>query len=80
MNRKVTYARLHTEAYVPGTGSIGTVLPPSGKTLDNLSMSATDSGLLVEFSFKAVKHEILIPSANVVLMTLAPEESKAKGK
>lgn len=75
MNRKVTYARLHQNAYVPGAGELGNVLPPQSKTLDHLSMTAVDSGLILAFTYKGIHLEALIPSANVIIMTLAKEEN-----
>lgn len=77
MNRKVKYARLQTGMYIPGlTGELGNTLPPSNKTLDNLDMTALEASLLVSFTYKGIKKEILIPYGNVVLADLVPEEVK----
>ncbi len=80
MNRKVTYARFHQSVYAPGLGELGNVLPPHAKTLDGLTMNSTDHGLIAFCFSKGVKHEFLIPSANIVLMALAPEEVGEKAK
>lgn len=81
--RKVTYARVHQDLYVPNAGSLGNVFPPQSKTLDGLSMSSepNSGNLVIKFAYRGIANEILIPSANVVLMLLAPEEvSQPKGK
>ncbi len=77
MSRKVTYARLQTEAYVTGAGSLGNVFPSQNKTLESLSMSTQVEGLNISFIYRGLKKELLIPYANVIIMELAPvEESK----
>lgn len=73
MSRKVTYARLHQTAYIPGAGEVGNVFPPQSKTLENLEMTSTIEGLTVTFQYRGARIEALIPSANVIIMTLAPE-------
>lgn len=74
MNRKVKYARLQTGMYIPGlTGELGTVLPPQNKTLDNLVMTAFESGIIVDFSYKGTNKSILIPYGNLVLADLILE-------
>ena len=78
MNRIVTYARLQTEAYIPGTGGLGTVFPPPGKTLENLVMTALDSAMYISFNYKGIARELLVPYGNVVLMELSPIEVQAK--
>lgn len=75
MNRTVLYARLQTEAYVVGAGSLGNVFPSQSKTLKNLSMTALDQGLNISFEYSGLKKELLIPLANVILMELAPESN-----
>lgn len=77
MNKKVTYARFHQSVYVPGLGELGTVLPPQHKTLDNVTMTSTDHGLHVTSGLKGRGVEFLIPSANIVIMVLAPETTQA---
>jgi len=77
MNRQVKYARMQTGVYIPGlAGELGTVFPPSNKTLDNLTMVTTVEGLHISFIYKNVGKELLIPYANVALMDLLPEEPK----
>ena len=76
VNRKVTYARLQTEAYVVGAGGLGTVFPPLGKTFDKLTMNTSDLGLSIKFLYKGLQKDLLIPYGNVVLMELEPEEKK----
>lgn len=80
MSRKVTYARFHQNLYVPGAGELGTVFPPNTKTLENLSMTAEKEGLYISFIYKALKTELLIPLANVSIMTLALLEEKVSTK
>jgi len=75
MSRKVTYARLQTNAYVVGAGELGTVFPIPNKTLENLSMSAQDGALSISFRYRGLAKELLIPYGNVVLMEVSPEAS-----
>lgn len=77
MNRKVIYARLHQGAYAPGAGELGSVFPPQSKTLENLNLTAVDQGLIIDFTYRGIKQELLVPSANIVIMSLAPEEKPA---
>jgi hypothetical protein len=69
------YAKLQTEAYVPGAGSLGTTFPSNTKTLENLSMVTHDTSLSITFTYRGIKKELLVPHTNVVLMDVAPEES-----
>lgn len=78
MSKKVIYARLQTEAYIPGIGSLGIVLPPQSKSLENLEMTATEYGLSVEFLYAARKTEVLVPYGNIVVMSVMPEKSILK--
>lgn len=73
-NRKVIHARFHQGVYVPGAGDLGNTLPPSSKNLENLAMTIDELGLLVTFTFRGFNVEALVPSANIVIMTLAPED------
>lgn len=74
MNRKVLYARLQTNAYLPGAGELGSVFPSQTKTLDNLNMSVSALGLEISFSYRGLNKNALVPLANVVLMDVVPEE------
>lgn len=76
MARKVIYARLQTEAYVPGAGGLGTVFPSQTKTLEGLEMTSGDGSLIMSFTYRGLKKELEIPKTNVVVMELAPEEAK----
>ena len=78
MSRKVHYARLQTGAYVVGAGELGTVLPPNTKTLSELTMHTSESALHVNFIYRGIKKELMIPFGNVILMELSPEEAKPK--
>lgn len=78
MKRKVSYARLHQGAHLPQAGELGTVFPPATKALNKLEMTVNDSGLLLEFEYAHKMHEIFVPLANVVLMSLIAEEKKSK--
>lgn len=69
--RKVTYAKLHGTAFVPGVGHLGDSLPPTTKSIP-LEMTATEEGL----NIKVKGVECMIPLTNVQLMVFAPEESK----
>ena len=73
--RKVRYARTHQGLHVPGAGDLGNVFPPQSKTLSNLEMTIDELGLHISFEYKKLKNEILVPSANVVLASLFPEEA-----
>lgn len=78
LNRKVTYARLHQGIYVPQAGDLGAVLPPSSKTLENLHMHTDGNGLFLDFNYRGIKNSTFIPLANIIIMSLAPEEAPAK--
>lgn len=69
---KVIYAKLQTEAYIPGAGALGTTFPPNTKTLENLTMTADDTTLAVSFTYRGLKKKLLIPFGNVILMEVAP--------
>lgn len=73
MKRSVRLARFHQSLHLPGAGELSTTLPPQGKTLDELEMFATEMGLIAKFKFRGIKHEVLVPSANIILMALNPE-------
>lgn len=69
MSKKVKFAKFHAGLFLPGLGNIGDTLPSASKTLQNLSMTLVQEGLLI--SSKGV--DIIVPSANVVLMQLEEE-------
>lgn len=70
-SRIVKYAKVHEEIFIPGLGSLGTTLPSQSKTVKDLNMYTAVDGLVV----KSGSYEVLIPFANVVLMSLAPATS-----
>ncbi len=74
MSRKVEYARTHQGVYVPDAGELGSTFPPQSKTLDNLTMHTDHLGLLLSFTYRGKHKEVIIPSANVIALVLAPEE------
>lgn len=71
--KKVKVVRFHQSLYAPGAGELGNVLPPQGKTLDHLEMTYDASGLYATFSYKGIKTNILVPSANIVVMSIFEE-------
>jgi hypothetical protein len=76
MSRQVLYAKLQTAFFSPGTGDLGLVFPPAGKTLSNLTMNTTFEGLDIQFKYNMRDHEVLIPYANVVGMSLVPAKKE----
>ncbi len=70
MHKNISYARLQTEAYLPQVGGLGTVFPPNqgSKTLKDLTMAYEGHTLSISFEYLNLKHEILVPMGNVVLM------------
>lgn len=75
-NRKVIYARLHQGIYLPNAGDLGTVLPPSSKTLEHLAMVTDGDALFLDFTYRGIRNSALIPLANVAVLSLVPEEVK----
>lgn len=74
--RKVLSARLHTTIQIVGYGQAGgsqPVVPGPGAVGGKpaLELFKSDEGLLL----KGKSFEVLVPFANVQMMTLAPEES-----
>lgn len=67
MNRKVEYARFHTELYAPGTlGAIGIVLPPTNKKIEGLEMMSQEDGLVITCTVLGEK-ELTVPWSNIAL-------------
>lgn len=67
MSKKVTYAKLHDELFLPGgVGNLGKVLPSQGKTVrgDGLKMTYDSDGLHVS----ANGINCLIPPASVFMV------------
>lgn len=77
LGRKVILARFHQGVHIPGIGELGNVLPSQHKNLE-LDMCVTETGVLVRVLGPRIKAELLIPSANVVAMQLAPQEVKTQ--
>jgi hypothetical protein len=71
MSRKVTHAQFHQSVFIKAAGNIGNSLP-SGTKNYNEEMSHTPEGLLIKIG----KIESLVPWANVIVCTYAPEETK----
>lgn len=69
---------MHTNLDVPNAMGLGTVLPPSGKTLENLEMIFKDTVVYATFKYRGFSKEIAIPLGNIVVLDLAPEEKKVK--
>ncbi len=74
MSKIVKYAKLQTAYFSQGLGDLGTVFPPTNKTLSNLAMNMTSDGLSIKFMFNFGEHELMIPYANIVGMTVVPEK------
>lgn len=73
--RQAIRAILHSSIHVQGIGTVGDTLPPNGKTLDNLKMEYGTEGLIVDCTFKGLRVSFAVPSANVKVVQLAPEEA-----
>lgn len=81
MNRKVSYVRFQTTVYFPGAGELGFFLPPATKVLERLSMSCHGAdGVNITFLWQGKKNDVWVPSSNVVLALLEPEEIKSPAK
>lgn len=67
----VTYAKLHTNIYLPNiAGELGSTLPPSNKTVDAKMFLAKD-GLEVSIFYRNANTTFLVPYANIQVMVLA---------
>lgn len=82
MSRKVTFVRFFEAIDLSGAGasvgSIGSALPPSGKTFEGLDMTVNDLGVLdVKFTFNGQYLELRFTDG-IKVMRLAPEDTKAK--
>lgn len=71
--KKVSYAKTHSDIFIPGIGSLTQTLPPQTRNV-HLDMFQSVNGLLLKASFQGVKAQAVIPYANVVLMVLDPSE------
>lgn len=73
--RKIKYVRFHsTSNHAPDIGELGPFLPSLSKTMADLNMLETDSG--VEISYK--NQQVLIPWGNVALAQFVVEPSLVK--
>lgn len=70
-DRKVLYAKLQTEFFSVGLGNLGTTLGDQQKQR-GIEMTYTQHGLFVKYKGS----EFVVPLANVVGCTLAPEAVK----
>ncbi len=79
MTRKVKFVRFQTSVHFPDAGELGFVLPPPVKVLQDLKMTSYGAdGVTVAFSFLGKKNEVWVPSSNIVLALLEPEEKYEK--
>ena len=73
MKRKVTYVRLQgTDAFFPGVGTLGNVLPPMNKTFKSFNLYDIGEKLLLEINGA----EYFVPIANVQVGKYGPEEAE----
>lgn len=75
--RKVTYAKIHGDLFIPGLGGLGSTLPSQSKTV-NLQMSygQNEDGAEGLFLVANVNFEIFVPASSVLLVVYAPREAK----
>lgn len=81
MSRKVIYAKVHLEVFIPEIGTLGSVLPPQNKVLPSLEMYYDgNEGLLITCKTKAGKTvSAIIPPSSVALLQVEPtKEIKPK--
>lgn len=72
MAKKISWAKIHGELFVPGIGNMKSTLPPDNKTFKGgFSMTFDVEGLRC----KAGAIEFLIPSASVQLAVVEPEKA-----
>lgn len=82
MNKKVTFARFHSNLFIAALGQDnGDTLPPKGKTLDTLEMTTLgehgiEGGLLVTLGNRGIKKTIIIPAAMIKHVELAEDHIK----
>jgi hypothetical protein len=77
MSRKVKRLRLQTNIHISGAvGELGNVIPPNGKTLENLTMVSTSEGVELSFNFQGAKTEALVPYGNIALAEYVVEKVK----
>lgn len=75
MTRKVVHASLHkTSNHAPHVGELGHTFPSQTKSLDGLTMSVSELGLHLKYTYKGHKIENLFPLAAVSLLTLEAED------
>lgn len=78
MNRKIKHLKLQTGAFMPQSGTLGDVFPPSNKALNDLTMTSYgNDGVIMTFSYMGRSQELWIPSANVAHAELEPEPTPA---
>ncbi len=71
---KVIYAKLHVSPFIPGLGGLKDTLPPDNKVIPNLAIELLeDKSILLTWGTNS---RAIIPSANIVIAVLAPEEAK----
>lgn len=79
MNKRVTWAKLHTTFFIPGVGTMSDTLPNPAKTLDGFEMYLQDSGsLLIKWRDGKYSKSFLVGAATVVGALLVPEETPTK--
>lgn len=73
--KTVKFAQLHSDAFIAGLGSLGTTLPPTGKSY-NLSMHATETVLIIEVD--GGKRVVEIPLTNVKIYEVDTRKPELK--
>lgn len=77
---KISLARLHQAAHIPGFGDMTVKFPPDNRTFVKFDMTRLDNGdLWVHAVYKPVSGEVtdkkfIIPAATVAVMVLSDEQ------
>ncbi len=75
LNRVVTYVKCHATLFIPGAGNLDSTLPPKSRTVP-CEMKTTEAGVYTKIGAT----EFVVPYANIIVLQLGPEESKAPAK
>lgn len=74
--KRINFVKFHQGLFVQGGGQIGDTLPSQSKTINGLTMVFEDGVLDVTGVLNGVNLRILVPSANISVMTYVQEEPK----
>lgn len=80
MTKKIMFARFHQTLSFPGGTNFGDRVPSESKTIKDLNMSLEDGFLSVTGVLNGINLSIMVPAANIAVMTFVSEEIKATRK